>query len=83
MSFCVKTHDVELLTDDGIDADNTLPGVVRSQAYLGSHRDYIVDVGQDVLIAAPAELSVPDGIEGEGEIQGGAMSRPCQLKRVC
>jgi hypothetical protein len=34
---------------------------VRGQAYLGSHRDYIVDIGQDVLIAAPAELSVPDG----------------------
>ena len=61
MSFCVKTHDVELLPGDGIDADNTLPGTVRGQAYLGSHRDYIVDIGQDVLIAAPAELSVPDG----------------------
>jgi iron(III) transport system ATP-binding protein len=61
MCFCVKTHDVELLAHDGIDADNTLPGTVRGQAYLGSHRDYIVDIGQDVLIAAPAELSVPDG----------------------
>jgi iron(III) transport system ATP-binding protein len=61
MSFCVKTHDVELLADVGIDADNSLPGTVRGQAYLGSHRDYIVDVGQDVLIAAPAELSVADG----------------------
>jgi iron(III) transport system ATP-binding protein len=61
MSFCVKTHDVELLAGDGTDADNTLPGTVRSQAYLGSHRDYIVDVGQQVLIAAPAALSVPDG----------------------
>jgi iron(III) transport system ATP-binding protein len=61
MSFCVKTHDVELLVDDGIAAHNTLPGTVRGQAYLGSHRDYIVDVGQDVLIAAPADLSVPNG----------------------
>ena len=61
MSFCVKTHDVELLAAVDVDADNTLPGTVRGQAYLGSHRDYIVDVGQDVLIAAPAELSVPDG----------------------
>src|SRR5438552_134868 len=48
MSFCVKTHDVELLVGgDGIGAPNTLPGIVRGQAYLGSHRDYIVDVGQD------------------------------------
>jgi len=61
MSFCVKTHDVELLVDDGIAAHNTLPGTVRGQAYLGSHRDYVVDVGQDVLIAAPADLSVPNG----------------------
>jgi len=49
------------LVDDGIAAHNTLPGTVRGQAYLGSHRDYIVDVGQDVLIAAPADLSVPNG----------------------
>jgi hypothetical protein len=34
---------------------------VRSQAYLGSHRDYIVDVGQEVLIAAPPELQVETG----------------------
>ena len=61
MSFCVKTHDVQLLADDSIAAHNTLPGTVRGQAYLGSHRDYIVDVGQDVLIAAPADLSVPNG----------------------
>jgi TOBE domain len=38
-----------------------LPGIVRSQAYLGSHRDYIVDVGQEVLIAAPASLNIPTG----------------------
>jgi len=61
MSFCVKTHDVELLTDDAAGTVNTLPGTVRGQAYLGSHRDYIVDVGQDLLIAAPAQLSIPDG----------------------
>ena len=42
-------------------ATTRCPGTVRGQAYLGSHRDYIVDVGQDVLIAAPAELSVPNG----------------------
>ena len=61
MSFCVKTHDVELLAGRGIDAPNTLPGTVRGQAYLGSHRDYIVDVGQDVLIAAPADSRFPTG----------------------
>jgi len=61
MSFCVKTHDVELLADDDAGASNTLPGVVRSHAYLGSHRDYIVDVGQELLIAAPTGLNVPVG----------------------
>ncbi len=61
MSFCVKTHDVELLVGDGVDASNTLPGTVRGQAYLGSHRDYVVDVGQDVLIATPAGVSVANG----------------------
>jgi iron(III) transport system ATP-binding protein len=61
MSLCVKTHDIELLPDPRTSADNTLPGVVRSQSYLGSHRDYIVDVGQEVLIAAPVHLDVPTG----------------------
>jgi iron(III) transport system ATP-binding protein len=61
MSFCVKTHDVELLAGESIGAPNTLPGTVRGHAYLGSHRDYLVDVGQDVLIAAPPGLAVPAG----------------------
>jgi iron(III) transport system ATP-binding protein len=61
MSVCVKTHDIDLLADDGTGGINVLPGVVRSQAYLGSHRDYIVDAGQEVLIAAPASLNMPVG----------------------
>jgi iron(III) transport system ATP-binding protein len=61
MSFCVKTHDLELLADDASNATNTLPGTVRGQAYLGAHRDYIVDVGQEILIAAPADLVVANG----------------------
>ena len=60
MSFCVKTHDLELLPE-GNDGANTVPGVVRSHAYLGSHRDYIVDIGQELLIAAPASFDVPAG----------------------
>ncbi len=61
MSVCVKTHDVELMPDGANGADNVLPGIVRSQAYLGSHRDYIVDVGQELLIAAPARIDVAVG----------------------
>jgi iron(III) transport system ATP-binding protein len=62
MSICVKTHDLELLpaAPQG-SGNNVLPGIVRSQAYLGSHRDYIVDVGQEILIGAPAELAVTTG----------------------
>jgi iron(III) transport system ATP-binding protein len=61
MSFCVKTHDVELLADGETHGNNVLPGVVRGHAYLGSHRDYIVDIGQELLIAAPPTIEVPPG----------------------
>jgi iron(III) transport system ATP-binding protein len=61
MSVCVKTHDVELLPEPPRDGGNVLPGIVRSHAYLGGHRDYVVDVGQDLLITAPASLVVPPG----------------------
>jgi iron(III) transport system ATP-binding protein len=61
MSICVKTHDVEIVAGDPGGASNLLPGVVRSQAYLGSHRDYVVDVGQEILVTAPPALNVPTG----------------------
>jgi iron(III) transport system ATP-binding protein len=61
MSVCVKTHDLELVGDAPVDGTNELPGIVRSQAYLGTHRDYIVDVGQPLLIAAPSSLNIAAG----------------------
>jgi ABC-type sugar transport system ATPase subunit len=61
MSFCVKTHDVELVPEGQADGGNALPGIVRSHAYLGSHRDYVVDVGQELLIAAPVSLELAPG----------------------
>jgi ABC-type Fe3+/spermidine/putrescine transport system ATPase subunit len=61
MSFCVKTHDMELLPDAAQSAHNVLSGVVRSQAYLGNQRDYIIDVGQEVLVAAPPAFDVHAG----------------------
>jgi iron(III) transport system ATP-binding protein len=63
MSVCVKTHDLELVpvASAGTRGNNVLPGVVRSQAYLGSHRDYIVDVGQEVLISTRPDLEVATG----------------------
>ena len=64
MSFCVKTHDVELVADGAVrPGANMLPAVVRSQAYLGSHRDYMIEVegGQELLVAAPAAFDVAAG----------------------
>ena len=61
MSFCVKTHDIELLPPGEERGENMLSGVVRSQAYLGSTRDYIVDIGQEVLVTAPPTFDVPPG----------------------
>ena len=71
MSICIKTHDLELSADGaGGGRANSLPGVVRGQAYLGSHRDYIVGLvestpegtpGQDLLVAAPPAFNVPVG----------------------
>jgi iron(III) transport system ATP-binding protein len=61
MSFCVKTHDIELTPAGEARGGNMLSGVVRSQAYLGSTRDYIVDIGQEVLVAAPPAFDVPPG----------------------
>jgi iron(III) transport system ATP-binding protein len=62
MGVCVKTHDVEIVPDGGQEGgNNVLPGVVRSHAYLGSHRDYVIDVGQDLQVAAPADLDLAPG----------------------
>jgi len=61
MAVCVKTHDIELFTRPDGSGENLLPGIVRTPAYLGAHRDYVVDVGQDVLVSAPAALVVPPG----------------------
>ncbi len=61
MALSIKTHDLEMLADERAEGDNLVPGVVRSHAYLGSHRDYVVDIGQDLLIAAPADLEMAAG----------------------
>jgi iron(III) transport system ATP-binding protein len=61
MSVCVKMHDLELVAGAPAGGNNLLPGVVRSHAYLGSHRDYVVDIGQDLLVTAPAALDIAPG----------------------
>ena len=52
-----------LLASAPADTANTLPGVIRGQAYLGSQRDYIVDVGQESLISAPPGFNVAVGTQ--------------------
>ncbi len=59
MSVCVKMHDLEIV--EQAEGANVVPGIVRKSAYLGSHRDYVVDVGQELLITAPAELDLAAG----------------------
>jgi iron(III) transport system ATP-binding protein len=61
MAICVKMHDLEIVPGAHPGGGNILPGVVRSHSYLGSHRDYVVDIGEDLLIAAPAALEVAPG----------------------
>jgi iron(III) transport system ATP-binding protein len=63
LGVCVKTHDMELAPGGVNGTANALPGRVVSQAYLGSHRDYVVDVGQEVLVSAPAALQLATGAE--------------------
>jgi iron(III) transport system ATP-binding protein len=61
MSVCVKMHDLELIAGEAPTGNNMIPGVVRSHAYLGSHRDYVVDIGEDLLITAPAAFEIAPG----------------------
>jgi len=62
MGLCVKTHDVEIVPEgQETGSNNVLPGVVRSHAYLGSHRDYVIDVGQELMVEAPATLDLAPG----------------------
>jgi iron(III) transport system ATP-binding protein len=71
MSICVKMYDIELVAEGAAGSgNNLLPGVVRSHAYLGSHRDYVVGIadsapagtaGQELLVAAPPTLEISPG----------------------
>ena len=61
VGVCVKTHDLEIVPGAPQGAGNALPGKVVSRAYLGSHRDYVVDVGQELMVSAPASLQLEVG----------------------
>ncbi len=60
----IRQHDIRLVpAGTGTPPANTLPGVVRRQVFLGSSRDYIVEIqdGAEVRIAAPADQSIAPG----------------------
>ncbi len=71
MSVCVKMNDIEILADGApAGGNNVLAGVVRSHAYLGSHRDYVVGIvdstpggatAQELLVAGPTTLEIAPG----------------------
>ena len=60
----VRHHDVELAVEKPAAADtNWTAGTVARHVYLGSHRDYLLDLpgGEKVRSIAPAEVSIPQG----------------------
>ena len=60
----VRHHDIELSATKKSDV-NSVPGTVKRQIYLGSHRDYLVDIkgGETIRTVAPVEVQMPVGSE--------------------
>ena len=60
----IRQHDIRLApAGAGTPPANTLTGVVRRQVFLGSSRDYSIEIqgGAQVRIAAPADQSIAPG----------------------
>ena len=59
----VRHHDVRLSAQKPPGETNSVQGTVTRQIYLGSHRDYLVQLadGETVRAVAPATLSIPPG----------------------
>jgi iron(III) transport system ATP-binding protein len=60
----IRHHDIELSPKKTSEV-NSVQGVVRRQIYLGSHRDYLVDIkgGETIRTIAPVEVELPVGSE--------------------
>ena len=60
----VRHHDIELSAKKKSDV-NSVSGTVRRQIYLGSHRDYLVDIegGETIRTVAPVDVEMPVGSE--------------------
>jgi len=60
----VRHHDIELSAARRSDV-NSVAGTVRRQIYLGSHRDYLVDIrgGETIRTVAPVDVKMDVGSE--------------------
>lgn len=58
----IRHHDIELSPKKKFDT-NTVAGTVKRQIYLGSHRDYLIDIngGETIRTIAPVEVEMPVG----------------------
>jgi iron(III) transport system ATP-binding protein len=61
----VRHHDVEVRTQRPQYETNTISGTVARQIYLGSHRDYLVEMsnGEKIRAVAPVGIDIPVGRE--------------------
>jgi iron(III) transport system ATP-binding protein len=61
----VRHHDVEVRTERPGGETNAISGIVTRQIYLGSHRDYLVELANKdkVRAVAPVGVDIPAGRE--------------------
>jgi len=59
----VRQHDIELRTEKPASETNAAPATVARQIYLGSHRDYLLEMasGEQVRALSPVDIDIPTG----------------------
>ena len=63
ISISIRPHDIRLSAVSPQGAENVVPATVARQVFLGSSRDYMVEVndGTQLRVVAPAELAIATG----------------------
>jgi iron(III) transport system ATP-binding protein len=61
----VRHHDIEVRMERPTTETNAISGVVARQIYLGSHRDYLVEManGEKIRAVAPVGVDIAPGHE--------------------
>jgi len=61
----VRHHDIEVLMERPNTETNAISGIVARQIYLGSHRDYLVEManGEKIRAVAPVGIDIASGRE--------------------